>query len=443
MAGGVWLAQNKIRPGCYINFKAVKQPNMTVGDRGIVALPLNLSWGNDTNLISVLSTDLLNGDSLKLVGMTAFDSESKLLASALSYCYKALVYRIPTTGATKATANIGSLTATAKYTGSFGNKLTIMVTQDEVSQLYTVSTLVAGEEKDKQVISDISELSNNDYVVFTGVVDQVNTGVPLVDGTDGEAESESSWYPKYLNMLEKNKWQTMCCFSSDDAIKQSVCTFIENLRDTQGMYVQGVVADYSGANSEGIINSISSVEINGDIFSKEDFVAVVAGMTAGSNITQSNTAKEIIGASRIVNDMTNTEIEEALKNGKFLISYSRSGKIKVEQDINSLHTYGQDRSYTFSKNRCIRTLDEIGTTTKGTWEDQFMGKFDNNSTGLDIFRSVLIKYAQDLQNMSAIRDFSAGDITVAMGNDVDSVVAEFYVRPVDSMEKLYFTVNVE
>jgi hypothetical protein len=209
------------------------------------------------------------------------------------------------------------------------------------------------------------------------------------------------------------------------------------------MYVQGVVADYSGANSEGIINSISSVEINGDIFSKEDFVAVVAGMTAGSNITQSNTAKEIIGASRIVNDMTNTEIEEALKNGKFLISYSRSGKIKVEQDINSLHTYGQDRSYTFSKNRCIRTLDEIGTTTKGTWEDQFMGKFDNNSTGLDIFRSVLIKYAQDLQNMSAIRDFSAGDITVAMGNDVDSVVAEFYVRPVDSMEKLYFTVNVE
>ena len=45
MAGGIWLAQNKVRPGAYINFKAVPKSKMTVGDRGIVAMGLPLSWG--------------------------------------------------------------------------------------------------------------------------------------------------------------------------------------------------------------------------------------------------------------------------------------------------------------------------------------------------------------------------------------------------------------
>ena len=84
MAGGTWLSQNKVRPDAYINFKAVRKGAMTVGDRGVIAIPLALSWGREGELIEVLSTELLNGDSQKLVGFTAFDAESKLLSGALS-----------------------------------------------------------------------------------------------------------------------------------------------------------------------------------------------------------------------------------------------------------------------------------------------------------------------------------------------------------------------
>ena len=49
MAGGTWLSQNKTRPGAYINFKAVPKSKMTVGDRGIVAICLPLSWGKNGN----------------------------------------------------------------------------------------------------------------------------------------------------------------------------------------------------------------------------------------------------------------------------------------------------------------------------------------------------------------------------------------------------------
>ena len=126
-----------------------------------------------------------------------------------------------------------------------------------------------------------------------------------------------------------------------------------------------------------------------------------------------------------------------------ILSTSTSGKIKVEQDINSLHTYGSDKNYNFTKNRVMRTLDEIGTTVVQTWEDSYMGKVDNNDIGRGIFKSDLIAYGNEMQRINAIQEFAgADDITIAQGVDLDAVVVDWYVKPVDSMEKLYLTVNV-
>ena len=444
MAGGTWLSQNKVRPGAYINFKAVPKPSMTVGDRGIVAIPLSLNWGATDKLIEVLSSDLLDGTSKKLVGFTAFDDESKLLAGALSYCYKALVYRADS-GGVKATATIGNIIATAKYFGTLGNSIIIAISQDTTTNLWTVITYLDGSQVDKQVILTVNELESNDYVDFSiaeeGTLEET-AGTSLTGGTNGVAV-EATYYPSFLNLLAKAKWQTMACLSSESSIKFSIQTFIEQCRDSEGRYVQGVVADYDGADYEGIINSISGAVIDEVTWTKEEFTAIVAGMTAGANFNESNTAKKITGATSIVGELTDSQIKTALSNGKFLLSTSASGDIKVEQDINSLHTYSSDRNYNFSKNRVIRTLDEIGTTTKTTWENSYMGKVDNNATGRGLFKADLIQYGNELQRLAGIQEFAgADDITIAQGNDLDSVLVDWYVKPVDSMEKLYMTVNV-
>lgn len=444
MAGGTWLSQNKVRPGAYINFKAVPKPAMTVGDRGIVAIPLPLSWGATGKLIEVLSSDLLDGNSRKLVGFTAFDSGSKLLTGALSYCYKALVYRT-NAGGVKATATVGNIIATAKYFGTLGNSLIIAISENSTTNLWTVITYLNGETVDKQVISAASELEPNDYIDFTVAQSGVLTetaGTALSGGTDGTT-TEATAYAAFLNLLGMANWQTMACLSSNTDTKASIQTFIRNCRDNEGRYVQGVVADYSGSDYEGIINSISAVKINDVDWTKEEFVAIVAGMTAGANFNESNTARKITGATSINNELTDSQIKTALSEGKFLLSTSASGDIKVEQDINSLHTYSSDRNYNFSKNRVIRTLDEIGTTTKITWEDTYMGKVDNNDTGRDLFKSDLIQYGKELERLAGIQEFDgAADITIAQGRDLDAVLVDWYVKPVDSMEKLYMTVNV-
>lgn len=444
MAGGTWTSQNKVRPGAYINFKAVPKPSMTVGDRGIMAIPLSLNWGATGQLIEVLSSDLLDGNSKKLVGFTAFDSDSKILASALSYCYKALVYRTDA-GGVKATATIGNITATAKYFGKLGNNIVIAISENTTTELWTVITYLDGVLVDKQVIAQASELENNDYVDFT--IDEneemaETAGTSLTGGTNGTV-TESTAYPAFLNLLAMARWQTMACLSSDSDIKASIQTFIRQCREDEGRYVQGVVGDYDGADYEGIINSISGAVIDGVSFSKYDFVAIVAGMTAGANFNESNTARKITGATSIIGELTDSQIKTALGNGKFLLSASADGSIKVEQDINSLHTYTQDRNYNFSKNRVIRTLDEIGTTTKITWENTYMGKVDNNDVGRGLFKADLVQYGNQLQQLSGIQEFAgADDITISQGNDLDSVLVDWYIKPVDSMEKLYMTVNV-
>ena len=46
--------------------------------------------------------------------------------------------------------------------------------------------------------------------------------------------------------------------------------------------------------------------------------------------------------------------------------------------------------------------------------------------------------------MGAVQNFDgATDVTVMQGVNIDSVVVDLTIQPVDSMEKLYMTVNVD
>lgn len=447
MPGGTFLSMNKVRPGAYMNFKSVARPMMTVGDRGIATIPLALNWGAEDELIEVYSDELLNGDSQPKVGFDAFDEESKLLNLMLQYCYLVKVYRTNTTGGKKASAEIGTsnkLTVTAKYVGTFGNKITVSVVEN--GSLFDVSTFVNGSEKDSQTVATIQELEENKYITFGGTgVPELNAGAPLTGGTNGTA-TKSTYYPIYLKLLETARWQTMGnpdLEDEDATLKANVATFIENQRDGEGRYVQGAVAKYPQADFEGIISVKNGVIINGVEFTKEEMSAVVAAMTAGAAVNESNTNKKISGGTDIIEKFTNSEIIDALKNGEFVFTTNQRGEVKVEQDINSYHTFISSKNYAFSKNRPLRTLDEIGTSVKDIWEQTFMGKVDNDADGRDIFKSNLNDYFIQLQNIKAIQNWGGvDDIDISQGADLDSVIVGVYVQPVDAMEKLYMTVNI-
>lgn len=435
-------SQNKVRPGAYLNFVSQPAPTTTIGDRGIVIIPLQLNWGDSDKLIEVYSTDMLNGKSLAKVGVTAFDEEAKLLTLALSNAYKALVHRT-NSGGIKASAILGTITATAKYSGTFGNKLQVAIVdvfEDET--VFDVKVYIDAILRTTQRVSDSADLKENDFITFSGTGDLVaHAGQFLTGGTNGTVATGEG-YTEFLERATLARWQTMAVMTKTESIKKIVHDFISNQRDPQNKFVQAVINDYD-ADHEGIINSTMGAVINGIRVEPHEFCAWVAGATAGASMTESLTARVIPGATEIIGELDNDGIIEALNNGEFILSRNQDGKIKAEQDINSFLTVVPLKNYSFRKNRVIRVIDQFGTEVVSKWEDQFMGKVGNSKTGRAIFKGEMVYLGNRFQNLGAIEDFAgASDIDVDKGIAIDDVVAGAGIKPIDSMEKLYLVVNL-
>lgn len=442
MAGGTFKSQNKIRPGAYINFKAVAKPLSSLGIRGVVTMPVPMSWGAEVT--ELLSSELLDGKSIPKVGYSAFDEESQIFREALKNSYKAIIYRLDT-GGTKAELEIAPLTATAKYAGVVGNEISLTVIDNE-DGTFDVVTLFRGLEQDTQTVEKVQDLEDNAWVDFSGTgVPVANAGAALTTGTNGTVNEGT--YATYLNAIKSHNWNVMGIPQNVPAVNPNIITYIENMRENLGRKVQAVLYNAT-ADYEGIITVSQGYKTETETVSPETFVAYIAGLTAGSDVDTSNTYHAINGATSIVYPSGVTpygdeEIEEALKNGKLVLSTRQDGVVVIEQDINTLHTFTPDKGYAFSKNRVIRTLDEINNSTALLFERSYIGKVDNNDDGRNIFKADVISYLNMLQNIAAIQNFdSAEDIQVYAGDAIDAVVVDLAVQPVDSMEKLYMTVMV-
>lgn len=437
MAGGTFQTQNKVRPGAYINFKGVPKPVSKLGERGTVTMPVAMSWG--PQIVELLSTDLLDGKSLNKIGYTAFDEESQIFREALKNAYKGIFYRIDT-GATKGVATIGGLSITAKYAGALGSEVQVAVIANGAR--FDVVTFFKGVERHRQTVTTLDEVVNNDWAEFsgTGAVTE-SAGAPLTGAANGTISTSS--YANYISTIKTYKWDTMGIPSLDGSILPNFEALIKDLRENKGRKVQIVVNDYD-SNYEGIISTLNQgYKTEFETINPATFVAYIAGLTAGSTVSTSNTYHAIEGAKEIINPLDDDEIIAALKLGKLVLSTRQDGVIVVEQDINTLHDFTPDKGYTFSKNRVIRTLDELNNTVALLFEKSYIGKVDNDADGQNIFKSDIIQYMNTLQEVGAIKNFdSMTDVEVLDGQDIDSVVVNLAVHPKDSMEKLYMTVMV-
>ena len=249
---------------------------------------------------------------------------------------------------------------------------------------------------------------------------------------------------KALGALKTENFNVLC-YPYDDggsaAIKSAIKTWVEAMRDDEGVKIQAVLANYD-ANSEAIINVTHGVKLaDGTELTSAQCTAWVAGVTAGARINQSNTGRKYEGAVDIVPRMTKTEMETAVENGKFIFKVDSAQNVTAVYDINSL-TSSPNKGKAFAKNRVIRTIDGINNDITTIFESNFVGKIDNNPDGRSLLRATLIEYFNELQRLNAIQNFVPEDVTVSPGNDSDAVVIDCYIQPVDSVEKIYITVNL-
>ncbi|KOP70988.1 phage tail sheath family protein [Cytobacillus solani] len=438
MAGGTYTAMNKVRPGVYINFESEPKPLGSLGERGIVTFALPLSWGVEKEVFEVEAGENVRAK----LGYSITDPELLLIREALKRAKKVLLYRL--NEGIKATATADTLTITAKYSGVRGNDITIAVQKNiDDATKYDVQTLVEGAEMDLQTVESIEQLISNDWVTFSGTGNLAETaGISLANGSEGTATNQD--HLDYLSAIEVFEFNTIGLTAADTMLKSLYSSFVNRLRNDEGVKVQLVVENYPIADGEGVISVKNGVILSdGTALSANQAVAWVAGATAAADVNDSLTYQAYDDAVDAEPRYTNSQIEAALKNGEFVFVQS-NGLAMVEQDINTLKSFTPKKGKHFSKNRVIRVLDGINQDIKRIFEKFYIGKVDNNADGRNLLRNELNNYLLMLQNLNAIQNFDAQkDVTIQAGSDSDSVYVEVHVQPVDSIEKIYMKVQVK
>lgn len=437
MAGGTWTVQNKTRPGVYIDFDSVFRPSAVPAERGVAAMALSLGWGPSKRMLAIRAGD----DVRDVLGYDLSSPALLLVREALKRAGTLLLYRLNT--GVKATATIGNLTATAKYGGSRGNDIRLVVRPNvDDSSRFDVLTLVDDKEVDRQTVADVGELTGNAWVDFSGSGALTPTAATaLSGGADGTATGED--HADFLAEAELHDFQTIALPATDPTLKAMYAAFARRLREQEGKKIQVVLENYPEADYEGVISVKNGVVLaDGTALTAAQATAWVAGATAGASVDRSLTYTPYDDAVDANPRYPHAQIEEALLGGEFVFSHSY-GRAVVEQDINSLHTFTAEKGKAFSKNRVVRVLDAIANDLRRLFEERYVGRTDNDEDGRNLFRSECLAYLNALGRIGAVRDIDAEtDVVVSAGEQPDAVVVELRVRPVDSVEKIYMKVRV-
>lgn len=433
LGGGVFLTQNKVLPGSYINFISASRASATLSERGVAAIPLMLDWGNDTDVFSVDSGQFQK-ESMKFFGYDFTNDDLKPLRDLFRNIRMGHFYRLNGGGAKAA-----NTLATAVYSGTRGNDLTIIVEPneafvEETNEVYDVSTVLAGIVVDTQIeISGMADLKDTDWVTWVrSATLELTAGMPLSGGTNGTVENAD--YQTFLDKIESFSFNALGCPSDDNLIKSLFAAFTERMRDEVGIKFQCVVHRYTVPDYEGVI----SVENN----TTPELVYWVTGASAGCAVNASNTNKVYDGEYTVDTIYTQRQLETALQEGKFMF-HKVNDVVRVLEDVNTFISFTDAKNVDFSSNQTMRVLDQIGNDIANLFNTKYLGKVPNDAAGRISLWNDIVKHHQELETLRAIEDFQPDTLTVAQGETKKAVVVTDYVTPVNAMAQLYMTVIVQ
>ena len=444
MAGGTWTSQNKVRPGVYIRFTSSRGLGITVGERGTVTICEPMSWGPVGQVMTVEA----GADMTPFCGYDITAPQAQFLNEIFKGSNRTpapntlLLYRPTATGSAQATATTGVLTATALYPGIRGNDITIVITEvvDEEGT-FTVSTVVDGNIVDEQTGANVSDLVANDWVTWSGTGALAATvGVPLTGGADGTVQSSA--YSAYLTAIEPYKFDIMIYDGSDSTVQDAMVAFIKRLADENGQSSQLVASGLTNPDSRYVIDLESGVTLSSGVeLTAQQATWWLGGAEAGARYNQSLTYASYPGAIACTPVMTNSQYIAAINAGQ-IVFFADDNEVRIETDINSLTTFTPDITNVYRKNRVMRLCNTIANDIYKQFSQNFIGVVNNNEQGRALFQAAIVGYLLDIQGNQGIQNFSAEDVEVLPGTDIDAIIVNVVLQAVDSVEKIYMTLEI-
>ncbi|MDN9069176.1 phage tail sheath subtilisin-like domain-containing protein [Clostridioides difficile] len=433
LGGGTFVTQNKILPGSYINFISAKRATSSLSDRGIVAMGLELDWGIDEEVFQVTSDDF-EKYSTKYFGYDYTHEKLKGLRDLFKNIRLGYFYKL--NKGVKASCSI----ATARCSGIRGNDLKVIVTTNiDDNAKFDVVTLLDNKKVDTQIAKVITELQDNDYVTWKKEATlEATAGLTFTNGTNGEAVTGTE-YQAFLDKIESYSFNALGCLATTAEIKSLFVEFTKRMRDKVGAKFQTVLYKKNDADYEGVVSVENKIKDTGLL--ESSLIYWTTGAIAGCDINKSNTNKRYDGEFDVDVNYTQIHLEEALKTGKFIF-HKVGDEVHVLEDINTFVSFTDEKNDDFSSNQSVRVLDQIANDIATLFNTKYLGEVPNDKSGRISFWNDVVKHHEQLQNMRAIEDFKADDVSVEPGSDKKTVVVSDAVKVISAMSKLYMTVSV-
>lgn len=202
------------------------------------------------------------------------------------------------------------------------------------------------------------------------------------------------------------------------------------------------MAGAESCDSEWVISCGNGVKLSdGTVLSPQQATWWLGGAEAGASYNQSLTYSRYLGAVSAAPKLSDVEIETAIKAGK-IVFIDSFDTVKICTDINTFTSITVDKQKYFSKNRVMRVLNQFCNGVYKQFSLYYIGKINNNEDGRNLLKGWIVGYLNEMQANGGIQNFEADDIQVSAGTDVDAVVVNAAIQPVDSVEKIYMTVTV-
>ncbi len=426
--GGTFLSYNKVLPGAYVNFISKARVLDTIADRGIMAIALKNNWGIENKIVTITNEDFQK-DALNILGYEYTSENLKPFREVFKNARELKFYRLG--NGEKAKVTIGNLNVKAKYSGTRGNNIKIKIVSNVDDGKHTIYTYIDNILVDEQIASNIEELAENNFVIFSGTgTFEDNAGTSLEGGTDGEVNN--SEYSKFLSLIETESFNVLVYDGEDEETKGLFDSFTKRLRNDEGIKICTVLHNYKKSDFEGVIS----------VKNDKNLVYWVGGALAGAEINQSLTNKIYDGEYEFNAKYSNNELKDSINNGEFAFYYD-ANDIRVLKDINTFISFSTEKNSDFSNNQVIRVLDSTANDIARIFNNYYLGKIQNDALGRDVFKSELINYFKKLQAIRAINNFSADDISIKKGVEKGDVIVDLIIEPVASMDKLYMKCVIE
>ena len=428
LGGGVFLTQNKVLPGTYINFVSAAKASASLSDRGIATMPLVLDWGKDEEVFEVTSADFQK-NSREIFGYDYASDKLKGLRDLFLNAKTLFAYKL------NKGEKAANTFATAKYSGERGNAFKVVVKANaDTPSNFDVALYLENEKVDMQTVSKMADLKDNAFVEWKkSATLAANAGLALTGGANGAVTASN--HQKYLERIESYSFNAMGVVTTDEAIKTLYANYVKRLREDEGIKFQTVIHK-KPADFEGVINVKNTVKGEG-----ADIVYWVTGLQSGCAVNKSCLNRKYDGEYEVNVDFSQSELKAAIKAGEFVI-HKVGDEIRVLSDINSLVTVSDTKSEIFKENQTIRVIDQIANDIAVLFNTKYLGNIPNDADGRVSLWADIVKHHEELQKIRAIENFSDKDVTVGQGDSKKGVVVADKVTVVNAMAQLYMTVTV-